>query len=65
MKAVIADVVDSVETSGLCLGLQDHDIFLSTVGDRWVSSQLDARTIRTNELFKNRTIAFGKRTGGG
>lgn len=51
----------SAETSGLCLGLQDHDIFLGTVGDRWVSCQLDAKTIRTNELFKNRTIAFGKR----
>lgn len=56
---------NSVETSGLCLGLWDHDIFLSTVGDRWVSCQLDAKTIRTNELFKNRTIAFGKGVGGG
>jgi len=54
-----------VETSGLLLGLQDHGIFLSTLGDRWVSRQLDAKTIRTNELFKNRTIAFGKRVGGG
>lgn len=54
----------SVETSGQCLGLQDQDIFWSAVGDRWVSCQLDAKTIRTNELFKNRTIAFGKRVGG-
>lgn len=47
------------------MGLQDHDIFLSTVGDRWVSCQLDAKTIRTNELFKNRTIAFERGLEGG